>query len=285
MHPLRQVIVGLEVSSKDGALSFGSDRALDQALWLGQQTGASMYLVHSNFDGTNGTGTPSGLEDALRRCREMDIPAKLVISDLRPARALIVAALAGHGQCVVVSKRDATSKRGRRLGSVAIKVLRKCPVPVWAVRPEHDQDYKLVLVATDRSAVGDAALDWGGWIAEQYGARLHVVHALGRGGRDESEHEREAQKTQLGSELDGQISAGSFDGESVVHLSPGEPYKAIRDAGEHLHPDLLVMGSVSQGGEAGFDVGSTAERLLGRTDCSLFMLKPDDFVCPVQVDD
>ena len=56
---------------------------------------------------------------------------------------------------------------------------------------------------------------------------------------------------------------------------------AIREAVEHLHPDLLVMGTVSRGGLAGFLIGNTAERLLDRVDCSLLTVKPNEFVSPV----
>ena len=49
-------------------------------------------------------------------------------------------------------------------------------------------------------------------------------------------------------------------------------------------PDLLVMGSLSRGGRAGVLVGETAERLVARLDCSMLVLKPDDFVSPVPAD-
>jgi len=208
---------------------------------------------------------------------------------MRPWRALILAAAHGRGQMVVMGKRDSPTAEGRRLGSAAAKVLRKCPVPVWAVRPEHDQNHKLVLAATDLSKVGDRAVDLAAWVAEHQGARLHVVHALAdpEGLSDLQGEAREAaleeQKVRAAATVDKRISEGPFDGESAVHLSRREPYLAIREVGEHLHPDLLVMGSLSTGAEPGFLVGSTAERLLGRTNCSLLMMKPLDFVCPLVI--
>ena len=66
-----------------------------------------------------------------------------------------------------------------------------------------------------------------------------------------------------------------------VHVLLKRPARAIQETVEHLHPDVLVMGSISRGGVPGFDVGTTAERLLDRVDCSMLVLKPEDFLCPV----
>ena len=41
------------------------------------------------------------------------------------------------------------------------------------------------------------------------------------------------------------------------------------------------MGSISCGGVAGVLVGNTAERIFDRLDCSLLVVKPEDFVCPL----
>ena len=81
--------------------------------------------------------------------------------------------------------------------------------------------------------------------------------------------------------IDQVIDSCGFDGESAVHIGRNAPFLAIREAVEHLHPDLLVMGTVSRGNFAGFLVGNTAERLLDHVDCSLLTVKPEDFVCPV----
>jgi nucleotide-binding universal stress UspA family protein len=62
------------------------------------------------------------------------------------------------------------------------------------------------------------------------------------------------------------------------------PSHGIRRAVDALRPDLLVMGSLSRGGVAGLLMGNTAEKVLGRVDCSLLTIKPDDFVCPITLD-
>ena len=296
MRELHTILVGLQVAFPEGELTLGSDRALDQAIWVAQTSGAELHLLHSTHGQAElesasaaplGAGDAPGLVEAVERCKALGLRVTSEVTDLRPWRALILLAVQGRGQMVLLGKRDSPTAEGRRLGSVAVKVLRKCPVPVWAVRPEHDQNHKLILAATDLSEVGGQALDMAAWVAEHQGARLHVVHALSNpeGLTDLEGGEREAlldkQKAGAAALVDERISKGAFDGESAVHLSRREPYLAIREAGEHLHPDLLVMGSLTTEGEPGLLVGGTAERLLGRTNCSLLMLKPPGFVCPV----
>ena len=69
-----------------------------------------------------------------------------------------------------------------------------------------------------------------------------------------------------------------------VHLSRKSPARAIKETVGHLMPDLLVLGSLSRAGRTGIFVGETAERLMGRLDCSLLVLKPDGFECPLAAD-
>ena len=66
-----------------------------------------------------------------------------------------------------------------------------------------------------------------------------------------------------------------------IHTAKGSPARIIQEAVTHLDPDLLVMGTISRGGIAGLLIGSTAERMLDRVDCSILAVKPAGFVSPV----
>lgn len=318
MIQLRRILVGIELHPKRAEVTLGSQQALRQAAWLAREQGAEVILLHSTWregDGDDGLspGTEPALGDAARAALEAALteaaqPAdpeaggprgaapivRLEVTGQRPALAITRAVLRGGADLVVVGKRDEAATDGRNLGSVAVKLLRKCPGPVWVVKPEHDLVHRLVLCASDLSPVGDRAVRYGAFVAEHAGAKLHVVHAYqipmslqlsaSRLSEEEYQAELDAIKTAAQSEIDGVLSATPFDGESVVHVGRNAPALAIREAVEHFHPDLLVMGTVSRGGIAGFLVGNTAERLLDRVDCSLLTVKPEDFVCPVRVD-
>ncbi len=47
--------------------------------------------------------------------------------------------------------------------------------------------------------------------------------------------------------------------------------------------ELIVMGTASLTGIAGFFIGNTAEKVLREVDCSVLTIKPEGFVTPVKV--
>lgn len=303
MRDIRRILVGIELHSKRGEVTSGSRNALTQATWLAKELGAELLLLHSTW--TDAYPDPDGLEvrmtdeehgalDALvSSLRDEGARARLEVVAERPWLAICHAVLRGEADLVMVGKRNESVTEGRRLGTVAVKLLRYCPGPVWVVKPEHDLVHKLVLSATDLSAVGDQAVNYGAFVAEHHGAELHVVHAFqvpmslqlscGRIPDEEYAAGIEKIKSQAQAHIDRQLTESTFDGESVVHIGRNAPYLAIREAVQHLHPDLLVMGTVSRGGVAGVLVGNTAERILDRVDCSILTVKPEDFVSPIEV--
>jgi universal stress protein E len=70
-----------------------------------------------------------------------------------------------------------------------------------------------------------------------------------------------------------------------MHLLKGEPEEVISEVAENLDVELVVMGTVSRSGLAGFLIGNTAERILQSLDCSVLAVKPQGFVSPVTLQD
>lgn len=66
-----------------------------------------------------------------------------------------------------------------------------------------------------------------------------------------------------------------------VHLEPGQPADALLAKIEDDRVDLVVMGAVARGALKRLFLGSTAERVFGELTCDLLIVKPADFVCPV----
>ena len=66
-------------------------------------------------------------------------------------------------------------------------------------------------------------------------------------------------------------------------VAEGSPEVCILEANEKLDVDLLIMATAARGGIPGMLFGNTAERLLPELPCSILALKPDDFVCPVEL--
>ncbi len=306
MNEYKNIVVGLDLSVDGDAVTPGAHKAAQQAIWVARANGGSIRLVHSTrpdetitpLRGSGGViheGLPEAgrkaLEAVVAEVQNSGVDAELVITTDRPWIDMIKMVLNGGVDLVIVGKRNEPTDDGRRLGSVAIKLLRKCPCPVWVVRPEHDLVHRLILAATDLTEVGDQAVREASAIAGRHGCELHVVHAWqmpmsmqlesGRISEEEFAAEVEEAKKEVITHIEKCVPNG--DGpKTEIHTARGAPAQIIREAVSHLDPDLLVMGTVSRSGIAGLLIGSTAERMLDQVDCSILTLKPEGFESPVK---
>lgn len=305
MDPIRSVLLALDLDPRGRRLTPGSRLAADQALTLAKSAGARVLVFHSKsrdeaWDPVEcdyvlaQEGVPAAGHAALESVRDellaASVPAELEISEDAAWLGIVQRVLRDGIDLVVSGKRSEDEDGGHRIGSVAMKLLRKCPCPVWVVKPGGHQAPRRVLAATDLSPVGDRVLELAAWVAGTFGAELHVVHSFQlpfdvqwegegaaasweRNAREEARKRLETRSAELG-----------FTGELHIYLGLTSPSRAILACEERLEPDLVVMGTVSRGGVAGLLVGNTAERLLARLDSSLLTVKPEDFVCPVKPD-
>lgn len=296
MEKIQDVLVGVELKVRTNSVPPGSLTAFKQALAVAREMGAQLTILHSRWHqgevlplSEEGSAT---LEALAQEARDLGVDTEVDITEQRAWLALVRGVQAG-ADLVVVGKRDTVGidAAARRIGPVPAKLLRKCPAPVWVVKPEHDLAHKLVMVATDLTAVGDRALASGARLVRASGGALHVLHAYRVPIKLKLEA-TEMPEAEYAARLDGLKSVArealseSLESLDVatppkVHLSRKTPAVAIREAAEHLAPDLLIMGTLSRGGRPGVQVGETAERLLGRLDCSLLTFKPQGFTSPV----
>jgi nucleotide-binding universal stress UspA family protein len=187
-------------------------------------------------------------------------------------------------------------------GSTDWHLMRKCPCPVWIMKPSKRQKYSRLLAAVD-PAPGDKAnedlnnliLSLATSLAAMEGSKLHIVHAwsvpnenLMRSGRarmSPAEVNRFVRETKEGhkdrlSELLAKHDLADIP--NRIHLLKGDPADVIADVARMSKVDLVVMGSVVRTGIPGFFIGNTAEKTLGDLNCSVLTVKPKDFVTPIQ---
>ena len=285
----------MSLHPRTGVPDVGSVRAARQAAWLASRTGARVTLLHAAW-AEDGSGP---VELAAKATEELDELGALVeadgasasirIAEDYPWLALCRAAIHDGAELVLAGKRSAADRGRRQIGGTAVKLLRKCPAPVWLVKPEHDLNYRHVLACTDFSAVTDELLSTSAWLAAQSSGELHLLHAWNltwseqRAAADLSEDDytarvEEARARALAS-LERQADVLEVD--PTLHLERGDPHVQILEKVEQERPDLLVLGSLSRGGRPGFDVGTIAERVLPQVEESILCFKPQDFVCPV----
>jgi nucleotide-binding universal stress UspA family protein len=216
----------------------------------------------------------------------------------RPFLEVVRAVVADDHDLVVA----ATDSLRPGLDYTTHRTVRVCPVPVWAARAPLSATSPKILAAVDatlhqrrRNVFDTRVLAEAKALAELLEGELHVVHAwhvvdaaglrlpstvpvervheYGRGSRD-----RHAKwLTELMADV------GVSLPPDHVHLVEGAADVAVTRTVYDIGAELLVMGTVRTAGEGGFFVGQVAEGILERLVVSLFAVKPDGFVTPVQI--
>lgn len=194
---------------------------------------------------------------------------------------------------VLSPRRDKLSFGDRVLhGSTASRVLRKSQCPVWVIDPRACGGPKRVLALVDRGKVSIPVVQAAKMIASACGAERYALHCLDYPNdivlvrmpdaqraisayHDEmlDEARRDLQR------LTGGKAAGwhlLFEDDWVVRTAP----KVVE---EHVI-DLVVLGSLSNRALAGVLLGTTAEKLVERCPVSTYVVRPEDWVSPVQFD-
>jgi universal stress protein E len=299
---LRRIAVGIDLGPGGTALTPGSACALRQAALVARRFAGSLCLVHSSASDEHWDEPHSGyvvregvsdggraaLEAALAELHSDSVEATLVSSEERASLALLRQARELDADLVMVGKRSHEGRHGQKLGSVSLALVTQSPWPVWVVQYSADPALKKILAATDLSPVGDKLVALAGALAQRFDAELHVAHAIGLPFQVQFEGaEAEARFAEKASSAAAErIHAALVGTEHEVpprlHIGIDAPTQAILAGEQHLRPDLVVLGSVSRGGIAGFLLGNTADRLLGCLKCSILTVKPDDFVFPLE---
>lgn len=193
-------------------------------------------------------------------------------------------------------------------GSTDMKLMRKCPCPVWIIKPTEEPHYRRILAAVDQDpedAVKDALnrqiLEISTSLALAEFSELHIVHAWRlfaeshlRGPRtaysdaavDEMVSNEAGRRKRWLEKLVSNYGTRA-DKDAVDYVSPklhvvkGDAEQIVPTTAVELDVDLIVMGTVARTGISGFFMGNTAETILNLIDCSVLTVKPPGFVSPV----
>ncbi len=213
----------------------------------------------------------------------------------------IIRDVIAHGRDLVIMTAEGKGGLKQRLfGSTSLQLMRKCPCPVWVMKPARRQRFPRILAAVDTDPTAKTSeslnatiLQLASSLAAHDKADLHVLHAWalpyenlmrGRGGYEETAIRAcaDSEKNRHRRALEALL-ARHTDGSATVHLVEGDADVVIPQFTRNRNVDLLVMGTVCRTGIPGFFIGNTAERILDQVDCSVLTVKPEGFVCPVEL--
>lgn len=223
----------------------------------------------------------------------------------------IIRAVLRHGYDLVIKPVENTGLLERLFGGDDIHLLRKCPCPVWLIKPREKQSYGNILAAIDFNPhetrdetqnLNQQIIELSASLALSDFATLHLAHAwetvaegkIQAWSRNRVaavasyiEGERLSHESglyQLGEYLRKQLGNEAYDYLAPrFHLRKGHVGKAITELTAELQIDLLVIGTVARTGIAGLLIGNTAETILKQANCSMLVLKPSDFVSPISL--
>ncbi len=301
----------------------GDDQALARATELAAANGAQLTLFDVTVP-TNGTDQSSSTspsseqedrdgdetrerEAALRRIAashttgKSDIQVDVAMG--RPFLEIVRKVLRDSHDLVVMAADSLQGVRLISLGATSMHLMRKCPCPVWVIKPTKSPRFRNVMAAVDvrdnneqAQALTTKILQLASSIARNEQCSLHIAHAWRMNGSDAENVRSEISedirndiykrnyrihKERVLNALDG-IELGNV--EPQLHLPSGDPAAVLPDIAQENHIDLIVMGTVSRSGIAGLLMGNVAELVLRQVDCSVLTAKPDGFETPVTVD-
>ena len=195
-------------------------------------------------------------------------------------------------------------------GNIAVKLLRKCPCPVLIVKPSETVSFQKILAPVDPEAIADTVaktaeqgertdrriMDMSIFMARLGNSHLDILHCWFLPGESSLAHGRARiapdklrHMKMLAEKLHTQrIKAliDSYDLEDIRYSSKilkGDPGEMIADYAGKNGIDLIIMGTLGRSGLLGLLIGSTAEKVIERVDCSVLTIKPTNFKSPITI--
>ncbi len=301
---------------------------VERAVTLAGNNQASLTVVNVVERITAGIGMPEGgpisadLQAALVSAHEAGL--ETLVNSYRARIEIQTRVLVGvpfleiireilrNGHDLVIKSPENQDWLERLFGSDDMHLLRKCPCPVWIIRPGKRKSYRHILAAVDagdaypeeelasRRALRQQILEMACSLALSEFAELHVAHAwetISENTMRDSLHVPEeniiayleeerlnhvASLDALMQEVTGDLGKDALDYlKPQTHLVKGYARKEIPLLAKQIGADLIVMGTVARTGVPGFIMGNTAESILNQIDCSVLAVKPPGFTTPV----
>lgn len=234
--------------------------------------------------------------DSLRLKSKIDVQ----VTHGNPAFELIRQAVRGKHDLIVKTARGRDLKHLTSFGSTGLHLVRKSPAPVLLASPHRALlEAPKVLCALElddtdsRQGLNRKLLAASRHLAAVYGADIHVVHVVDER-RSEAyrsfltaelfERFRSSREHLMRDDLESLVTS-ELNGVSQVHahLLEGDPSDRLTDMVKEQRFSHLVMGSVAHL-SAGHLMGGLVEDVLGRVECSVLTLKPDNFNSPVALE-
>jgi uncharacterized protein len=181
-----------------------------------------------------------------------------------PAGSIVDFAAEKKVDMIVVGRRGRKGLAKLLIGEVASKVIGHASCKVLVVPRAAVIGYKNILVATDGSAHGNAAVSEAIAIAKRTGSNLIALSAM----RDESEREEANNHVRTA------VALAQKEGVPTEALTPlGRSFNTIVETAGGRGVDLIVMGNYGKTGVKKLLMGSATEKVIGAAGCAVLVVK------------
>lgn len=304
-----------------------NEAALSHAITLAKrnQAGLTMMLTPEEIPDVSAFGLPietikqakqEAFDDELNELAHLaaidgeQIEIKTEIAEGRPFLTIIQEVIRNGHDLVIKYAEGDTGLVSGLFSTTDMHLLRKCPCPVWLVKPDQPETVRRIVAAVDFDEPGDDSenqalnrqiMEMAISLAYNEKADLHVIHAWQAIAENilssvrtplpetevaeyiaEVKASRERSLSELMKQAANWVGPELFDAiNPTTHAIKGRAHQVIAKQTREINADILVMGTVGRNGIPGFFIGNTAESILNWIDCSVLAVKPAGFVSPV----
>ncbi|MEM8949416.1 MAG: universal stress protein [Pseudomonadota bacterium] len=285
----------------------GAEDALNQAMMLAKANAAKLTVVDLVEEGRYSFNSVKERERRLQRLVPAiradsvdDVEVRVLVG--MPFLEIIKEVLRNQHDLVIASAEGGSVVQSVYFGSTITHLIRKCPCPVWIIKPGQTVPYGRILAAIDpkldepaKDVLNVRIMDLATSLARMTKGGLDIVHVWDVTGNDRdtllSEAPPGAREAILNKHEDKHRDAvctllqryplSEIDHELI--LPRGLPQQEIVKQVGLRDVDLIVMGTVNQTGIPGLLIGTAAETVLEAVQCGVLAVKPDGFATPVSL--
>lgn len=213
---------------------------------------------------------------------------------------------------LVIKTAEPVSWIKRLFGSTDMHLLRKCPCPLWLLKPDIAPHYNKVVANVDiqqsdsvaEPSLNQQIIEMASAFAIHNNAEFYILNAwqpepagmvlMWCDNPEQAEAEfnqsvyqsQQTAMTKFKNQTIAWLGQQAFDfTKPQFELLRGEPTKILTERISKIAPGLVIMGTVARTGIAGLLIGNTAEAMLEQLDCSVLAIKPRGFITPVTLDE
>jgi nucleotide-binding universal stress UspA family protein len=212
---------------------------------------------------------------------------------------------------LVIKTAEPVSWIKRLFGSTDMHLLRKCPCPLWLLKPDVAPNYTKVVASVDihqtsthaEPSLNQDIVTLASAFAIHNNAELYILNAwqpepagmvlMWCDNPEQAEAEfnqsvyqnQQTAMTRFKNQTVEWLGQQAYDfSKPHFELIRGETSQVLAERIANIEPGLVIMGTLARTGIAGFLIGNTAEAILEQLNCSVLAIKPKGFITPVTLE-